>query len=226
MHDIRVATRRLRSILRAFRPLLERERTEPLRDELHSLAERLGEVRDEDVMAQRLTAAMHAEPPELVLGPVAAQIQSQLVAHSARARVALVEALDSDRYQWLLTHSAALTAPLPSGVPKKRLRRLARKAVRRADARLAAADRADPDQRDTRLPAARRAYQRARYAAEALRPVGRPSGRRASPREARQDPLPCRQAPGPALAPARNPNHLRARRSAAVGEVQPFTRRG
>jgi CHAD domain-containing protein len=147
-----------------------------LRDELHWLANRLGEVRDDDVMAQRLTAAVHAEPPELVLGPVAARIQSQLAAHGAQARVALVEALDSDRYQRLITQSAALAAALTTGVPKKRLRRLAAKALRRADARLKAADRADPIHRDTRMHAARRAYKRARYAAEALRPVaGRPA---------------------------------------------------
>src|SRR6266545_895721 len=54
VHDMRVATRRLRSTLRTFRPLLPAERTEPLRGELRWLGERLGAVRDGDVMAARL----------------------------------------------------------------------------------------------------------------------------------------------------------------------------
>src|SRR5207302_6077556 len=91
VHDMRVATRRMRSTLRTFRPLLDATRTEPLRRELHWLAGLLGAVRDGDVMAARLAEAIAAEPPDLVLGPVGERIQEQLSARTAADRGQLVE---------------------------------------------------------------------------------------------------------------------------------------
>jgi CHAD domain-containing protein len=49
LHQMRVATRRLRTILRVARPLLDPEWTEPLRAELAWLGELLGPARDLDV---------------------------------------------------------------------------------------------------------------------------------------------------------------------------------
>jgi CHAD domain-containing protein len=173
VHDMRVATRRLRSTLRTFRPLLPADRTEPLRGELRWLGERLGAVRDGDVMAARLAEAVAAEPPELVRGPVAERIRERLGARTGRARELLVEALDSSRYRMVL---ADLDRVAPEGEPTGReLLRPARKAVRRADRRLAAADEATGPARDLQLHEARKAYKRARYAAEA---VGGTPGRR------------------------------------------------
>src|SRR5215472_15653997 len=54
VHQARVATRKLRSNLRTFGPLLEVEWTEPLRSELGWLAMSLGAVRDREVLLQRL----------------------------------------------------------------------------------------------------------------------------------------------------------------------------
>ena len=56
VHQARVATRRLRSDLRTFRPLLDREWSQALREELGWIARILGEVRDGDVLRERLTA--------------------------------------------------------------------------------------------------------------------------------------------------------------------------
>lgn len=186
VHDMRVATRRLRSTLRTFRPLLDRSRTQPLCAELHWLADLLGRVRDGDVMAARLARAVAAEPPELVLGPVAARTHARLFAETTQARQRLVEALDSDRYQSLLDALDSLADALPTDVPARRLRGLARKSLRRADNRLDAADRCTTPgvgagiaaERDARLHAARRAYKQARYAVEAIQPIsGRPATR-------------------------------------------------
>src|SRR5436190_23325302 len=54
VHQARVATRRLRSDLRTFSPLLDGEWLEALRDELRWLGAALGAVRDADVLADRL----------------------------------------------------------------------------------------------------------------------------------------------------------------------------
>ncbi|MGH8893022.1 MAG: CHAD domain-containing protein, partial [Actinomycetes bacterium] len=50
VHDMRVATRRMRTTLAVFRPLFDRARTDPVRDELSWLADALGAVRDLDVL--------------------------------------------------------------------------------------------------------------------------------------------------------------------------------
>ena len=55
VHQARVATRRLRSDLRTFRPLLDREWSQALREELGWIARILGEARDGDVLRERLT---------------------------------------------------------------------------------------------------------------------------------------------------------------------------
>ena len=86
VHDMRVAVRRLRSTLRTFRGLLgPPRRASPLRAELRWLGARLGPVRDTQVMAARLADAVHAEPADLVLGPVAARISSRFAADLATA---------------------------------------------------------------------------------------------------------------------------------------------
>src|SRR5205807_6865528 len=128
VHDMRVATRRIRSTLRTFRKLLDADRTEPLRAELKWLAGLLGAVRDGDVMAERLTKEVDDLAPDLVLGPVGERIRERLDARTAPAREELIEALGSPRYQRLLT------AVRPPQRPRTRdLYRRVRRTVRRAD---------------------------------------------------------------------------------------------
>jgi CHAD domain-containing protein len=200
VHDMRVATRRLRSTLRSFRSVLRP--WQPLRDELKWFATALGGVRDGDVMGQRLAEAVAAQPPELVIGPVAARLAQRVASESAQARERLIEAMDSPRYAGLLAGLDDLVVAGPTRrVGKGRLRRAARRALLRADRRLDAGrktrdhagddagrttgdhtvhitgDHAGPS-RDERLHEARKAYKRARYAVEVLVPVGgRPAAR-------------------------------------------------
>ena len=54
VHQARVATRRMRSDLRTFAPLLDEGWSTPLRDELRWLGDALGEVREADVLMLRL----------------------------------------------------------------------------------------------------------------------------------------------------------------------------
>ena len=174
VHDMRVAARRLRSTLRTFRPLLDRSRSEPVRAELGWLSGQLGAVRDADVLAGELLAAVHAEPPELLPGPVAARLEQRLSADSAVARAALTGALDSDRMARLLTDVQALVEDAPA-VPGRRLRKYTTRALDRADRELAAAFPSTVDRRpsldtvdDGALHEARKSYKRARYAVELL----------------------------------------------------------
>jgi CHAD domain-containing protein len=187
IHQMRVATRRLRASLRTFRPLLDETQLGPLGDELRWLGGVLGDARDADVLAGRLTAAVHAEPDELVVGPVAARIRQRLAADTARSGDRLTEALDSGRFAVLIEALDRLVADAGGrGGGRRRLTQRAAKALRRADALLdtaistpAAAKgsrRGSPTlagllpatDRDTRLHDARKAYKRARYAAEAI----------------------------------------------------------
>jgi len=172
VHDMRVATRRLRSTLRTFRPLLDADRTEPLRRELHWLAGLLGGVRDGDVMAARITEEVDGLPPDQVLGPVAERVRERLGTRTAQAREELMAALDGPRYQTLVE---VLDGP-PERPSRSDLFRRVRKTLRRADRSLADADRAEPPERDVPLHEARKAYKRARYAVETVAPL---AGKRA-----------------------------------------------
>ncbi len=133
-------------------------------------------------MAARLAGAVAAEPADLVVGPVAQRIPERLGTRTAAARERLVEALDGTRYRSIRGDLDQLAAGQyrPAGDPPapQDLLRRARKALRRADRRLAAADEATGQERDARLHGSRRAYKRARYAAETVAPLaGKPARR-------------------------------------------------
>ena len=63
VHQARVATRRLRSDLRTFRPVVDAAWSEPLRDELKWLGGLLGAVRDTEVLLDRLEAPPRRAAP-------------------------------------------------------------------------------------------------------------------------------------------------------------------
>jgi CHAD domain-containing protein len=176
VHDMRVATRRLRATLRTFRGLWDRRESEAVRDELRRLGHLLGTVRDTQVLAARLTGAVHAEPPELVLGPVAARISARSATALAAAVDELRAALDADRFADLLRRLDALVeGPVARPVQARWVTKRVRRAVRREDRRL---DRAlaSADVPDDALHEARKAYKTARYAVEVRRPAaGRPA---------------------------------------------------
>jgi CHAD domain-containing protein len=99
VHDLRVATRRLRTALRSVREHVASPK--PLRGELRRLARRLGRVRDHDVMLERLggmrlAGASRDERARL------ARLVGKLQDRRARARTDLVTALRRKRYRGLL----------------------------------------------------------------------------------------------------------------------------
>ncbi|MEV6559457.1 CYTH and CHAD domain-containing protein [Nocardia sp. NPDC051756] len=170
IHDTRVATRRLRSTLRVFGKLLDRSAIDGIADELKWYAGLLGEVRDCQVQRARLAGKIGELPPELVLGPVAARIETTLLERQLAGRNVLAEAMDSPRYLALLAvlQSWKSEPPFTIRISKRELVQRAHRAAGKADKRLAAAVR---NRRDESLHRARKAAKRARYAAELHKPV-------------------------------------------------------
>jgi len=137
--------------------VLERDRTDHLVDELRWLAGQLGGARDLEVQEQRIGAAVSALPPELAMGPVAAEVTRFFARRGADASRAADEALDGDRYLALLDAIDALLADPPltpaAGTPARVLLPTAvAKAVKRADRALREADARPPGpERDEHL---------------------------------------------------------------------------
>jgi len=105
LHDMRVATRRMRAAMKLFEEALP-EKCRRFREELKFFAGILGEVRDLDVQiaderdrAER-TAENDQEPVE--------QIVDALEKERTEARKALLETLDSERYERFGTYLAAM----------------------------------------------------------------------------------------------------------------------
>ena len=112
LHDMRVATRRLRAAMAAFRPFLT-PRVLALRDELGWVAAALGEVRDLDVQIDRMDEWREGFPEERAHALDA--IESLLHARRNTARKRMLFALDSRRYQRLV---ARFTSLLRFGPPR------------------------------------------------------------------------------------------------------------
>ena len=184
VHKMRVATRRLRSTMKSYRPLWDRAATDHLRAELKWLADVLGKVRDAEVMVARLERSLDELPPELVVGPISARLTGGLRAQAVKDHRALVSALNGRRYAVLLDELDALLAAAPTDKglrpAKKFVPRRVRRTVGTVEDLLDQADSAaagGPPQpgvldRDTALHEARKAAKQARYAAEAAVPVG------------------------------------------------------
>ena len=171
VHQARVATRKLRSNLRTFGPLLDPEWTEPLRSELGWLAMGLGGVRDREVLIERLRERARSLP---AADQRSARSLLQILERDIEElRKKLLGELGSERYIDLLERlvAAAHTPPtleeadlpasgaLPAlaGGPWRRLRSAVRQLTDPPS---------DPDLHRIRILA-----KRARYAAEAVAPV-------------------------------------------------------
>lgn len=184
VHKMRVACRRLRSCLRTYRSVLDREVTDPIRGDLKWLAGELGAERDQEVLMERLTQGVEALPAELVLGPVSARLRAWNVARSTESHQRSLDALGSPRYLALLDSLAALghQPPLRAKAGKAADKVMAKAVLKEFD-RLAermapALDLPPGPERDVALHEARKAAKKVRYATEAARPtLGKPAKR-------------------------------------------------
>ncbi len=181
---MRVAIRQLRSTLRGFSRILDRQVTRPVCAELAWLGRELGEENDTQATLKELQRQHDALPPELIVGPVVddARIElDQLVVHSSQTTHAT---LDSDRYAALrqeldwppaeppFTERAA--RPAAEELPKS-----IAKALRTLDRHLVTAQALPAGtERDQALHEARKADKQLRYVIEVAAPVvGKPARR-------------------------------------------------
>jgi CHAD domain-containing protein len=177
VHRLRIAARRLRSVLRTYVPLLDPGAADAVGEELRWLGQSLADARDAQVLRERLHDLVSSEPPELVLGPVSARIDDELSTAYRSGREQALAALDSDRYFRLLDDLDELlaTTPLtaeadtPAAEVLPRLLRRDTKRLRRAVRRIA--DAQGSEQHDAALHEARKKAKRLRYAAESTVPV-------------------------------------------------------
>jgi CHAD domain-containing protein len=188
VHQMRVGAREMRSALRGFGRVLDREATWPLAEELKWLGGELAPARDSEVIEQRLVELVNALPAELVLGPVATQITREMARRGREGRQRALAALDSDRYLRLhqmiddLFADPPLTRQAARGA-RKELPKSVAAAYRRTAKRMDAALALEPGQsRDLALHEARKAAKRLRYATELAAPAVGKKAKRLSPK--------------------------------------------
>jgi CHAD domain-containing protein len=182
VHQMRVATRRLRAALRSFGQVIPRRDSEHLDAELQWLGHALGRARDDEVLAAHLRDTLRTVPAELLIGPVQARVQGHFAPRRAASNAAVLEAFDSPRYAALLAELDRLTHEPPHGPQAQAPARdvlpaAVRRAYRQAERRMRRARQtpAGPA-RDVALHQARKSARRARYAAEAVAPAaGQPA---------------------------------------------------
>lgn len=174
IHSTRVAIRRFRSALRVFRNLFEPDQRATLDVELKWYAGLLGEVRDRHVQRKRFAGAVADLPVELVMGPVAARIENDLLAEQHQKLDSVIATLITARYRDLVVCLARWRSAPPFAdeaiVDEKAIKRDAQKSRHKAKKRLATAI-AAADNDDAELHRARKAAKRARYAAELAAPL-------------------------------------------------------
>lgn len=172
VHQMRVATRQIRSLLQASGDEFGLSEDAWVIGELRELAAVLGIARDAEVLADRYRAALAALPPELVRGPVAERlVEGGRRRYQSGLRRSLT-AMRSGRYFRLLDALDALrlNSPAPGddgsehatiASSYRRVRKAARKADEAAEAGAAPAD------HDHAVHRIRKAAKRLRYVAAA-----------------------------------------------------------
>ncbi|MGF1600063.1 MAG: CHAD domain-containing protein [Acidimicrobiales bacterium] len=171
IHQARVATRRLRSDLRTFKPLLDPAWAADLNPRLQVLAAHLGAVRDADVLHQLLRSVLDANPE--IDGDAGTAVLELLERQRHDALDALNQCLDHDDTSRLLDDLVAAAADPPTTPDadqpaKDQLPPLVAKRWRHLRRAVAALDRHPPA---PALHEVRILAKRARYATEAIAPA-------------------------------------------------------
>lgn len=167
LHQARVGLRRLRSHLRVFGPLLDDRWAQELGSEIRGLGRELGEVRDLDVLIDRLGSVVAD------LRPVIDPLLDDLGRRRQTARAGLLERLRDERYAALLERLvAAAAAPrllrVASRPARSAMPPLFGVAWKRLAKQAASLSSASPDAAYHEL---RIRAKRARYAADAIGPA-------------------------------------------------------
>jgi CHAD domain-containing protein len=169
VHQMRVTTRKIRSLLQASEGAFGISDNAWILDELRQLAAVLGVARDAEVLAERYEQTLDELPAELVRGPIRERLVDGANNHYASGLRRSLIAMRSQRYFRLLDALEGLVAAEPPAAPPgeepaqltidaayKRIRKAAK----------AAAEAADAD-RDEALHRIRKGAKRLRYTAAA-----------------------------------------------------------
>jgi CHAD domain-containing protein len=119
VHDMRVATRRLRAVLEIYAPCFAKDRYSPLLKEVKALADALGARRDPDVLLDRLadleTVLPKADAPGIEA--FAAPVHEEQARGNETLAQALEHAESTDLRGRLALLAASATAPEPQPEP-------------------------------------------------------------------------------------------------------------
>ena len=176
IHQMRVAARRLRTVLSTYRSLLPEGRSDELRGELKALADALGAARDAEVMRARLADLIESQPAELVWGPVAERVDAELTQRYESGHEYALAFLSSERYFRLLDALDALPdelveTDLSHADAAEHITDLIARDWRRLRRTVRAADSAPDEEREVLLHDVRKAAKRLRYATESASDV-------------------------------------------------------
>lgn len=190
VHQMRVTTRKIRSLLKDAQAGLSDDTHAWVLDELRELAGVLGVARDAEVLAQRYEQELDRLSPELVRGPVRERLvegakrryqsglRRSLIAMRSQRYFRLLDALDSIVAETPTTATGEQPAPVTIDAAYKKVRKAAKAAAEADQAaqaheeQLAAGADEDPDDeeehdRDEALHVIRKRAKRLRYTAAA-----------------------------------------------------------
>ncbi len=174
VHQMRVATRRLRSTLQTFGGFFSGEQADRLIGELRWLGGELGAARDAEVLGAHVQARLAELPADQIVGPVPERVRGHFANVSAGAQADVLAVLDSPRYFALLDDLDDLVArPLPAGQAARPAWKVLPPALlltyKRTKRRMKHGLSLPPGEPgDVALHEARKAAKRARYGGEAL----------------------------------------------------------
>ncbi|MEQ0564112.1 CYTH and CHAD domain-containing protein [Amycolatopsis sp. NEAU-NG30] len=176
VHQLRVATRKLRSTLRAFGSIVDKDESAPIVAELKWLGRQLAPARDSEVTEERLREQLGGVPSELVFGPLSQFLTRHFAREAEEGRTRAMAALTGKRYLELLRAlDAVLEEPPLTARARKPAKAGLRKPVRKAARKLSRAEAATRGLTDGELEQAlhdvRKKAKQARYAADTVKPV-------------------------------------------------------
>ncbi len=119
VHQMRVATRELRSLLETFDGILAGDQIAHVESELKQLAALLGTARDAEVVEERFIGLLDSDTTGMIDGPASEHVRGDMRREYERAHRRILRTLDSERYLTLLDDIDALLAnpPLASDAP-------------------------------------------------------------------------------------------------------------
>jgi CHAD domain-containing protein len=153
LHDLRVAMRRIRSLLATFRPVFDRSVTEPLRAELKDASGRLGSSRDAEVATDNTDRLLEDVELAGVDEDAVAGLRARLRLDAVAAGDVVEETLDSTRYaaltlllDELVTHPPLVDAKAQRDAAEVAFKRVRHEGRRFSDVAAAARAEAGADQ--------------------------------------------------------------------------------